>query len=168
MSFHACFLPEEFFHVLTAYPGLFCYSHLCPDFSVDLFIIVSSFKLVSLFLQVSALVTKIKDIRGNLELPLTTLFVEKFYRGVCYRLVEVGDHVVPISTVIYQRGKWCKSATYCCLESTHHREIIQLLEVKPDFGCVGFLDFKESRHHYVMVASNVCTRERSGSDSSDT
>ena len=40
-------------------------SHLCPDLSFNISIVFGSFWLAFLFLQVSSLVTKIKDLRGH-------------------------------------------------------------------------------------------------------
>ena len=84
----------------------------------------------------------------------------------------MGDHGVQISIFIYQHSKRCKSTTYSCLESTHYCWIIQLLEVKPD-SWLGWFPWilkacLESHHHHVMVASNICTWECSGSGSFNT
>ena len=117
---------------LTLYPSLFCHLHLCPDLSFNLSVVFGSFWLASLFLQVSSLVTKIKDLRGNLGLPLSGLLAKKYSYCVSYCLVEMGDHGVQISIFIYQCSKRCKSTSYSCLESTHHCWIIQLPKVKPD------------------------------------
>ena len=132
--FLAVILSETCFHflTLTLYPNLFCHLHLCPDPSFNLSIVFGSFWFASLFLQVSSLVTKIKDLRGNPGLPLPALLAKKFSCFVSYCLVEVGDHRVQVSIFIYQCSKRCKSTTYSCMESTHHCWIIQLLEVKPD------------------------------------
>ena len=48
----------------------------CPDISFNLFIVFGSFWLASVFLQVSAWVTKIKDLRGNPGLPLPALLAK--------------------------------------------------------------------------------------------
>ena len=100
--------------------------------------VFGSFWLASLFLQVSSLVTKIKDLRGNPGLPLPALLAKKFSCCVSYCLVEG----VQISIFINQHSERGKSTTYSCLDSTHHCWIIQLLEVTNMFlGCVGFLEF---------------------------
>ena len=58
------------------------------------------------------------------------------------------------------------------LDSSHHCGIIQLLEVKPDSWLGWFPWFLkaclESHHHHVMVASNICTWECSGSGNFNT
>ena len=71
----------------------FCDSlaHLCPDLSFNLSIVSVSFWLAFRFLQVSSLVTKIKDLRSNPGLPLPALLAKKFSCCVSYCLVEVGD-----------------------------------------------------------------------------
>ena len=50
----------------------------------------------------------------------------------------MNDPGVQISAFAYQRGRKSKSSTYCCLESTHHCGIIQLVVIKPDSG-LGWL-----------------------------
>ena len=104
---------------------------ICLLKSFNLSVVFGSW-LAALFLQVSSLVSKIKDLRGNLGLPLPALLAKKFSCCVSYCLVKVGDHGVQISIFIYQRSKRCKSTTYGCMESTHRCWIIQLLEVKHD------------------------------------
>ena len=133
-------LSEACFHflALTLYPSIFCHLHLCPELTFNLSILFGSFWLASLFLQVSSLAAKIKDLRYNPWLPLPALLAKKFSCCVSYCLVEVGDHGVQISIFIYQRGKRCKSTTYSCLESTHQCWIVQLLEVEPDSWLGGF------------------------------
>ena len=111
-------------------------------------------------------VTKIKNLRRNSGLPLPALLAKKFNCCVSYCIVEVGDYGVQISIFIYQCDKRCKSTTYSCLESTHHCWIIQLLDAKPDSWLGWFPWFcLESRHHYAIVASIICTWECSGSGS---
>ena len=68
-------LSEAYFHFLafTLYPIHFCHLHLCPDLSFNLSTVTGSFWLASLFLQISSLVTMIKDLKGNTGLPLPTL-----------------------------------------------------------------------------------------------
>ena len=139
--------------------SLFCHLYLCPDLSFNLSKVLGSFWLASLFLQVSSLVTKIKDLRDNRGHPLPALLAKKFSCFVSYCLVEVGDH-----GVIYQSSKRCKSTTYSCLESTHHWWIFQLLEVKPD-SWLGWFPWVlkaclESHHHHFMVASISLTFRR--------
>ena len=134
VCFLAVILSEACFHflALTLYPCLFCHLYLWPDRSFNLSIVFGSFWLASLFLQVSSLVTKIKDLRGNPGLSLPALVAKKFSCCVSYRLV--GNHGVQISIFIYQCRKRCKSTIYSCLESTRHCWIIQLLEVKKKNG----------------------------------
>ena len=168
----AVMLSEACFQFLALTQVFFCHFHLWPNLSFNLSIVFGSFWLASLFLQVSSLVTKTKDLKGNPGLPLPALLAKKFSCCVSYCLVEDGDHGVQISIFIYQRRKGCKSTTYSCLESTHYCWIIQLLEVKFD----SWLDWfpwilkacLESHHHHVMVASNICTWESSGSGSFNT
>ena len=117
---------------LTLYPSLFCHLHLCPDLSFNLSIVFGSFWLTSLFLQVSSLVTKIKDLRGNPGLHLPALLAKKFSCCVSYCLVEVGDHGVQISIFIYQCSKRC--TTYSCLEKHS-----SLLDHSASRGQTGFL-----------------------------
>ena len=148
-----------YFLALTLYPSLFCHLHLCPDLSFNLSIVFVSFWL---FFFRSRLWSQRSRISG----------VTQGSAAVSYCLVEVGDHGVQISIFIYQRSKRCKSTTYSCLESTHHCWIIQLLEAKPDswlgwFPCI-LKACLESYHHHVMVASNICTWECSGSVSFNT
>ena len=121
-------------HALTLYPSHFCHIYLCPVLSFNHSIVFSAFWLTSLFLQVSSLVTNIKDLRGNPGLPLPALLAKTFSCCVSYCLVEVVtmEESVQISIFIYQCSKRCKSTTYSYLESTHHCWIFQLLEVKPD------------------------------------
>ena len=124
------------------------------------------------FFQISSMVTNIKDLRGNPGLPLPALLAKKFSCCVSYCLVDLHGHGVQISIFTYQCSKRCKSTTYSCLESAHHCWIIQLLEVKPD-SWLGWFPWilkacLESHHHYVMVASNICTWECSGSGSFNT
>ena len=89
-----CFLTvifsEACFHflALTLYPNLFCHLYLCPDLSFNLSIVFGSW-LASLFLQVSSLVTKIKDLMSNPVLPLPALLGKTFSCCVSYCLVEV-------------------------------------------------------------------------------
>ena len=94
LCFLAIILSEACFNFLTLalYPSLFCHLHLCPDLSFHLSIVFGSFWLASLFLQVSSLFTKIKDLRGNPGLPLPALLAKKFSCCVSYCLVEVGGH----------------------------------------------------------------------------
>ena len=103
--------------------------------SVLIFLLISivfgSVWLPSRFLQVSSLVTKIKDLRGNPGLPLPAFLVKKSSCCISCCLVEVGDHGVQINIFIYQFSKRCKSTTCSCMESTNHCWSIQLLEVKP-------------------------------------
>ena len=147
-------------------------SSSCPDRSFNISTVFGSFWLASLFLQVSSMVTKIEDLRGNPGFPLPALLAKKFSCCVSNCLVEVGDHGVQIGIFIYQCSKRYKCTTYSCLESTHHCWIIQLLEVKPN----SWLDWfprilkacLESHHHHVMLASNICTWECSGSGSFNT
>ena len=113
--------------------------------------------------------SRLWSLRGNPELPLPALLAKKFSYCVSYCLAEMGDHGVQISIYIYQHSKRCKSTTYIYLESTHYCWIIQLLEVKPD-SWLGWFPWilkacLESHHHHVMVASNICTWECSGSGS---
>ena len=133
VCFLAVILSEACFQflALTLYPSLFCHLDPCPDLSFNLSIFFGSW-LASLFLQVSSLVTKIKDLMGNPGLPLPALLAKKFSYCVSYCLVEVGDHGVQISIFIYQSSKRCKSTTYSCLESTNLCWIIKLLKVNPD------------------------------------
>ena len=117
---------------MTLYPSFFCHLHLCSDLSFNLSIAFGSFWLASHFFQVSSLVTKIKDLRGNPELPLPTLLAKKFSFYFSHCLVEVGDHGVQISI--------CKATTYSCialinLGSFSFSRSNQIL------GWVGFLDF---------------------------
>ena len=67
------------------------------------------------------------------------------------------------------RGKGCKSPAYCCLKSTPHCGIIQLLEDKPDSWLGLFPWFLkaclESHLPHVTVTSNICTCECSVFDS---
>ena len=72
------------------YRSLFYLLHLCPDLFFNLSVVVGSFWLASLFLQVSSLITKIKDLRGNQGLPVPALLAKKFSYCVSYCLVEVG------------------------------------------------------------------------------
>ena len=71
------------------------------------------------------MVTKIKDLRANPELPFPALLAKKFSCCVSYCLVEVGDHGVQISIFIYQCSKRCKSTTYSCLESIIKNDTIR-------------------------------------------
>ena len=72
VCFLVVILSEACFHFLALilYPSLFCHLHLCPDLLFNLSIVSGSFWLASLFLQISSLVTKIKDLRRNPRLPL--------------------------------------------------------------------------------------------------
>ena len=81
----ACF----YFLALTLYP--FCHHHLCPDLSFNLPIVSGFFWLATLFLQVSSLITKIKDLRRNPELPLPALLAKKFSCCVSYCFVSQGS-----------------------------------------------------------------------------
>ena len=111
VCFLAVILSEAWFRLLamSLYPSLFCHLHVCPDLSFNLSIVFGSFWLASVFLQVSSLVTKIKDLGGNPGLSLPALIAKKFGCCVSYCLVEVGDHGVQISIFIYQRCKRCKT-----------------------------------------------------------
>ena len=134
VCFFVVMLYEVYFHLLalTLYPRSFRQLHLCPGLSLNLSIVFGSFWLVSLVLQISSLVTKIKELRHNQGLPLPALLIKKFSCFVSYCLVKVGDRRVRISIFIYQHGKRCKSTTYSCLGRTYRCWIIQLLYVKPD------------------------------------
>ena len=81
-------------------------------FSFNLSIVFGSFWPTSLFLQVSSLVIKIKDLRGNRGLPLPALLAKTFNCCDGYCLVEVGDHEVQISIFIYQRSKRCNKVFF--------------------------------------------------------
>ena len=65
--FLAVILSEAYFHCLTQtlYRGLFCHFHLCPYIAFDISLTTGSFKLATLFLQVSSLVKTIKGLRDN-------------------------------------------------------------------------------------------------------
>ena len=84
-AFFAVIFYEACFHflALTLHPSFFCHLHLCPDLSINFSIVFGSFWLASLFLQVSSLVTKIKDLRGNPRLPLPALLAKKFPQIRC-------------------------------------------------------------------------------------
>ena len=86
---------------MTLYPSLFCHLHLCPDLSFNLSMVFGSFWFASLFLQVSSLVTKIKNLRSNPRLPLPAFLAKTFSCCVSYCLVEVGNHGVQISIFIF-------------------------------------------------------------------
>ena len=116
---------------------------------------------------VLSLVSKIKDLRGNPELPLPSLFAKKFSCCVSYRLVEVDDQLIkasaPSSTSLERDANL---PHMCYMESTHLFIIIKLLKTKPESklvvsfiyeGVVGNSSFR------IMVASNICTWEQSGS-----
>ena len=109
---------------------LFIFISVLTFLLMSLYIVYGSFWLASLFLQVSPLVTKINDLKGNPGLPLPTLFDKKFSCCVSYRLVEVGNHGVQISMFIYHHGKRYKSTTIvACKALFTVGSFIQLLVV---------------------------------------
>ena len=155
------------------YPSLFCHLHHCPDFSFNLSSLLDSFWIAFPFLQVSFLVTKIKDLTGKPGLPLPTLLATKFSCCISYCLVEVGDRWVHIIIFIYQHGKKCKSTTSSCLKSTQCFR--KLLDVNPynndnnnnvfvfrglhikynalTIGWVGFIDFLRCVWKVIFIMS---------------
>ena len=99
---------------MTLYLSLFCYLHLCPDLSFNISIAFGSFLLPSHFPQVSSLVTKIKDLRGNPGLSLPTLLAKKFSFCFSYCLVDVvGDPGVQIRW--FHLVVFCSSGCQCYL-----------------------------------------------------
>ena len=176
VCFLAVILSEACLHVLalTLYPSLFCHLHLCTDLSFNLLRVFGPFWLTSLLLQVSAMVTKIKDLkdlRGNPWLPLPRFLPRRLAAASVTALltwVTMESRSASSSSSVVR----CKSTTYICLENTHHCWIIQLFEVKPDSWLGWFpwilMACLESHHHHVMVASNICIWECSGSGSFNT
>ena len=98
-----------------------------------------TFWLASLFIQVSSLVTKLNDLRGNTGLPLKTLLAKKFSSCVSYRSEWPWSPDQHLYLPALQEVQ-IKPPTVA-QESTHHYWIIQFLEGKPDSGWVGFLEF---------------------------
>ena len=103
IRFGACF----HFLTLTLYPSHFCHLHLCPGLSFNLSIVFGSFWLAYRFLQVSSLVTKIKDLTRKPGLYLRFCLLRSSAAvsvTALFKLVTMGSSSAPSFTSVARRA----------------------------------------------------------------